>query len=325
MNTTENQIVVYQPNETLRLDVRLENETVWLTQARLGVLFGVDRSVVNRHIHNIYKTGELDETATCAKIAQVQNEGGRVITRVVPFYNLDMIIAVGYRVNSMQATRFRQWATKILREYLLRGYAVNARLNQLEDRVDRRLAKTEADVADLKEKVDFFVQTQTPPLQGVFYEGQLWDARALVLKLIESAKRSLILIDNWATAEVLELFAKKRKGVKVTIFTSEHFNKKHVPAHKISDADVKTFNAQYPKLSIRYSEAFHDRFLIIDDRELYLVGASLKDLGRKCFGFTRMDAGEIRRIKKTAFAERQLVEGQGEGGRGEKGWAGGGR
>ena len=301
MNANENQIVVYQPNKTIRLDVRLENETVWLTQAKLGVLFGVDRTVVNRHIHNIYKTGELEETATCAKIAQVQNEGGRSITRIVPFYNLDMIIAVGYRVNSLQATRFRQWATKVLREYLLRGYSVNARMNQLEDKMDRRFAQHDQAIVDLKEKVDFFVQTKEPPLQGVFYDGQLWDARALVLKLIQSAKRSLILIDNWTTPEVLDLFAKKRKGVKVTIFTSEHYDRKHVPNRKISDADIATFNAQYPKLTVRYNESFHDRFLIIDDRELYLIGASLKDLGRKCFAFTKLDAGEIRRIKKSAF------------------------
>ena len=301
MSASENQIVVYQPNETVRLDVRLENETVWLTQARLGVLFGVDRTVVNRHIHNIYKTGELEESATCAKIAQVQNEGGRSITRIVPFYNLDMIIAVGYRVNSLQATRFRQWATRVLKEYLLRGYSVNARLSQLEDKVDRRLAKHERDIIELKNKVDFFVQTETPPLQGVFYDGQLWDARALVLKLIQSAKRSLLLIDNWATAETLDLFAKKRKGVKVTIITSEHYDKKHVPHRKISPADIETFNAQYPRLAVRYNETFHDRFLIVDDKELYLIGASLKDLGRKCFGFTKMDAGEIERIKRAAF------------------------
>ena len=300
INSGENQIVVYQPDETIRLDVRLENETVWLTQAKLGVLFGVDRTVVNRHIHNIYKTGELVETATCAKIAQVQNEGRRSITRIVPFYSLDIIIAVGYRVNSLQATRFRQWATKVLRDYLLRGYSVNARMNQLEEKMDRRFAKTEADVAELKEKVDFFVQTQTPPLQGVFYNGQFWDARALVMKLVASAKRSLILIDNWANTEVLDLFAKKRKGVRLTIFTSEHF-KKGVPHRKISPADVKTFNAQYPKLAVRYNETFHDRFLIIDDKELYLIGASLKDLGSKCFAFTKLDPAAIRRIKKSAF------------------------
>ena len=297
---SENQIVVYQPNETIRLEVRLENETVWLNQSRLGELFGVDRTVVNRHIHNIYKTGELEETATCAKIAQVQKEGSRTITRSIPFYNLDVIIAVGYRVNSFAATQFRRWATSVLKDYLLRGYAVNQRLNQLEDKMDRRLAKHDDDIAELKGKVDFFVQTQTPPLQGVFYNGQLWDARALVLSLVSRAKHSLILIDNWATAATLDLFTKKRKGVTVTIITSEHYKKK-VPHHQISDADIETFNGQYPKLTVRYNETFHDRFLIIDDKELYLIGASLKDLGSKCFAFMKLDSAAIRRIKKSAF------------------------
>ena len=308
MSAIENQIVVYQPNETVRLDVRLEKETVWLNQSRLGELFGVDRTVINRHIHNIYKTGELDIDSTCAKIAQVQNEGGRSITRTIPFYNLDMIIAVGYRVNSIQATRFRQWATNILRDYLLRGYSINTRMSQIEDRVDRRLLGYDKRIERLEEKVDFFVQTQTPPLQGVFYDGQLWDARALVLKLISGAKKSLILIDNWATAETLDLFAKKRKGVAVTIFTSEHF-KKGVAHHTISDDDIKVFNAQYAKLTISYNETFHDRFLIVDDKELYLIGASLKDLGKKCFAFTKLDAGEIARIKKTAFATAAVKKG----------------
>jgi hypothetical protein len=167
--------------------------------------------------------------------------------------------------------------------------------------MDRRLAKTEADVIELKEKVDFFVQTKEPPLQGVFYDGQLWDARALVLSLVSRAKRALILIDNWATPETLDLFAKKRKGVKVTIFTSEHFKKK-APHHSISDADIATFNAQYPKLAVRYIDKFHDRFLIVDDRELYLIGASLKDLGRKCFAFTKLDPAAIRAIKRSAFS-----------------------
>ena len=174
-------------------------------------------------------------------------------------------------------------------------------MNQLEDKMDRRFAKTEADVAELKEKVDFFVQTQTPPLRGVFYNGQLWDARALVLSLVSRAKRSLILIDNWANTEVLDLFTKKREGVRLTIFTSEHYDRKHVPHRKISPADIATFNAQYPKLAVRYNETFHDRFLIIDDKELYLIGASPKDLGSKCFAFTKLDPADIRRIKKAAF------------------------
>ena len=301
MSASDNQIVVYQPNETVRLDVRLENETVWLTQSQMATLFGCSTDNVGLHLKNIYSCGELDKGATTEESSVVQVEGQRRVSRKVYLYNLDAIISVGYRVNSVLGVKFRQWATRVLKEYLLRGYSVNARLNQLEDRMDRRLAKHDSEIVELKEKVDFFVQTQTPPVHGVFYDGQLWDARALVLKLVAGAKRSLILIDNWATPEVLDLFAKKRKGVKVTVFTSEHYDKKHVPHHKISDADVKTFNAQYPRLAVRYNESFHDRFLIIDDKELYLIGASLKDLGHKCFAFTKLDAGEIRRIKSTAF------------------------
>ena len=206
-------------------------------------------------------------------------------------YSLDVIISVGYRVKSVIGTRFRQWANRILKEYVLRGYAVNERFARLEQKVLKH-----------EEQINLVLQTALPPIQGVFYDGQLWDARALVLKLIQNAKRSIILIDNWATPETLDLLAKKGKGVKVTVFTSEHYDKKHVPHHKISPADIATFNAQYPKLAVRYNEAFHDRFLIIDDKDVYLIGASLKDLGRKCFAFMKLDSGEIPRIKKSAFA-----------------------
>ena len=291
----KNEIVVYQPDETVRLDVRLEENTVWLTQNQMTDLFQRDRSVITRHINNVFAEGELDEQSNVHFLHIAISD------KPVKMYSLNVIISVGYRVKSLRGTQFRIWATNVLREYLLRGYSVNARLNQLEDRMDRRLAKTEADVIELKEKVDFFVQTKEPPLQGVFYDGQLWDARALVLSLVSRAKRSLILVDNWATPETLDLFAKKRKGVKVTIFTSEHFKKK-APHHSISDADIATFNAQYPKLAVRYTEKFHDRFLIVDDRELYLIGASLKDLGRKCFAFTKLDPAAIRAIKRSAFS-----------------------
>ena len=302
MKESENQIIVYQPNETVRLDVRLENETVWLTQEQMSLLFGRDQSVIARHVNNIFNEGELNKNSVYAKNVYTASDGK---TYQVAFYNLDVVISVGYRVKSVQGTRFRQWATGVLKEYLIRGYAVNTRLNQLEDKVDRRFAKQESDIAELKNKIDFFIQTETPPLQGVFYDGQLWDARALVLKLVSGAKKSLILIDNWATVETLDLFTKKRKGVKLTIFTSQHYDKKHVPHHKISDEDVKIFNTQYPKLTVNYNETFHDRFLIVDDKELYLIGASLKDLGKKCFAFTKLDVGEIERIKKAAFGAEQ--------------------
>ena len=223
--------------------------------------------------------------------------GERKVVRNQEFFNLDVIIAVGYRVNSKLATQFRIWATRILKDYLQRGYSVNSRLTLLEDKVDRRIAKAENDIADLKEKVDFFVQTQTPPLQGVFYDGQLWDAYALVEKLIASAKKSILLIDNWATVETLAMLAKKKMGVSVTVVTSAHPDKQGNSRPKISSIDAAKFNAQYPTLTVKYSEKFHDRFLILDDQELYLIGASLKDLGKKCFGFTKMDAGEIAGIK----------------------------
>ena len=187
-------------------------------------------------------------------------------------------------------------AFSAMRRFLL----ANAQMFQRIEAVEKRQIATDTKVDSILQRLD----AAETPLRGVFYDGQLWDARALVLKLVAGAKRSLVLIDNWATAETLDLFAKKRKGAKVTIFTSEHYDKKHVPHRKISEADVKTFNAQYPKLTVRYNESFHDRFLIIDDRELYLIGASLKDLGKKCFAFTKLDAGEIRLIKKIAFAAR---------------------
>ena len=281
----KNEIVVYQPDDTIRLAVRLENETVWLTQAQLCELFQRDVSVISRHIRNIFSECELDKESNLHYLQIATSD------RPVALYSLDVIISVGYRVKSVIGTRFRQWANRILKEYVLRGYAVNERFARLEQKVLKH-----------EEQINLVLQTALPPIQGVFYDGQLWDARALVLKLIQTAKRSIILIDNWATPETLDLLAKKGKGVKVTVFTSGHYDKKHVPHHKISPADIATFNAQYPKLAVRYNESFHDRFLIIDDKDVYLIGASLKDLGRKCFAFMKLDSGEIPRIKKTAFA-----------------------
>ncbi len=177
----------------------------------------------------------------------------------------------------------------------------NAEVFKRIETVERRQIVDQAQNEERFKKVFKALDEKKEKVQGIFYDGQLWDARAFVLKLVLSAKRSLILVDNWATAATIDLFTKKRKGVKVTIITSEHF-KKNVPHHQISDADIETFNGQYPKLTVRYNETFHDRFLIIDDKELYLIGASLKDLGAKCFGFTKMDAAQIRRIKAAAFS-----------------------
>ena len=182
----KNEIVVYQPNETLRLEVRVADESVWLSQSKIGELFGVDRSVVNRHIHNIYKTGELNERATCAKIAQVQKEGGRQITRVIPFYDLDMIIAVGYRVNSFEATQFRIWATQVLRNYLLNGLAVNCRYDALALEMGRRFAEQDSKIVELRKDVDYFISSSLPPKEKVFVEGKMLDAQAELTRIVDN-------------------------------------------------------------------------------------------------------------------------------------------
>ena len=279
-----NEIVVYQPDATTRLDVRLENETVWLTQGQMTDLFQRDRTVITRHINNVFAEGELEEKSNVHFLHIPFSD------KPIKVYSLNVIISVGYRVKSLRGTQFRIWATNVLREYLLRGYAFNQRLNQLEDKVDRRMSKTEADVVELKEKVDFFVQTSLPPTRGIFYDGQVFDAKVFAAKHILSARKSILLIDSWVDVVTLELLAKKAKGVTVEIVASPRGN-------KISPNDIAMFNKQYGGLSIRTSKNFHDRFLVIDDKVLYLIGASLKDLGWKCFAFTKLDAAEIPNLK----------------------------
>ena len=220
----------------------------------------------------------------------VRREGTRSVSRIQEFFNLDAIIAVGYRVNSLRATQFRIWATGILRDYLLRGYAFNQRIAHLEDKVDRRLAGHDRDIAALKDKVDFFVQTSLPPVKGVFYDGQVFDAKVFASRHIWSARKSILLLDSWVDIATLELLAKKAKGVTVEIVTSRRGN-------KLSPSDIAAFDKQYGGLSVRESPNFHDRFLVIDGKTLYLIGASLKDLGRKCFAFTKLDSGEIAGLK----------------------------
>ena len=262
------EIVIYNPVDTIRIEVRLGRESVWLTQSQLGVLFDVDRTVIVRHVGNIYRSGELKEDSTCAKIAQVQSEGGRMVERVQKYYNLDMILSVGYRVNSQNATSFRRWANSVLKDYLLRGYAINPRLEQLEQRV----AKTE-------EKIDFFVRTALPPLEGIFYDGQIFDAYEFASKLIKSAKNEIVLIDNYIDETVLTMLDKRGPTVKATIYT------KQLSAQL--QLDLNKHNAQYPLIEVHAFNKAHDRFLIVDE-SVYHIGASLKDLGKKWFAFSLM-------------------------------------
>ena len=289
---TKNEIVVYQPDEQVRLDVCLANDTVWLSILQMSVLFGRERSVIAKHLKAAIDEGELDAAIN------VQNLHNNQKGRPQAFYDLDAIISVGYRVKSLRGTQFRRWATRILRDRLLNGSIVDARLNHLEDKLDRRFAKHEADIGELKDKVDFFVRTQTPPVQGVFFDGQLWDACSLVEKLVARAKKRIVLIDNWVGPETLDVLAKKRKCVEVSVVTSARGN-------KLAVSDVAKFNEQYSSLTVTTNAAFHDRFLILDEDEIYLIGASLKDLGKKCFAFARLDAANIAAIKARLAREAQ--------------------
>ena len=191
MNMPNNEIVIYQPDDTTRLSVRFDGETVWLSREQMIDLFQRDRSVISRHIANAFKEGELDKE-NCLHILQTNAKG-----RPEVVYNLEVVTSVGYRVKSLRGVLFRRWATRVLKEYLLRGYSFNARMNQLEDKMDRRLAQHDQAIVDLKEKVDFFVQTKEPPLQSIFYQNKFWDAKSLLIKFIRRAKKELIVIDAY--------------------------------------------------------------------------------------------------------------------------------
>ena len=301
MTANENQIVVYQPNETVRLDVRLENETVWLTQLKIAELFGVQKAAISKHVKNIFASGELVRDATVSKLETVQTEGGRTVVRTQEFFNLDVIIAVGYRVNSRRATQFRIWATKVLKEYLLRGYSVNARLNQLEDALHRNLAKHDDRIATLEQKVDFFVQTKEPPLQSIFYQNKFWDAKSLLIKFIRRAKKELIVIDAYPGVATLDMLAKRGRGVKIELVT--HSN------GELEESDFEAFGAQCGKFTKTICGICHDRFIIVDQKEIFWTGASLKDAGRLTFAAAKMGAeiipGLLESIRKATSDSKE--------------------
>ena len=281
----KNQIVVYQPNETVRLDVRLANDTVWLTQSQMGELFGCTTRNVRMHLENIYLSGELVSEATRKDFFLVRLEGTRQVRRTVTCYNLDAIISVGYRVNSILGVKFRQWATSVLKEYLLRGYSVNARMTQLEDKVDRRLALHEKEIIELKDKIDFFVQTKEPPLQNIFYQNKFWDAKSLLIKFIRRAKKELIVIDAYPGVATLDMLAKRGRGVKIELVT--HSN------GELKESDFEAFGAQCGKFTKTICGICHDRFIIVDQKEIFWTGASLKDAGRLTFAVAKMGAEVI--------------------------------
>lgn len=266
----QGEIILYQPDEAVKLEVRMEDETVWLTQAQIAELFGTEVPAISKHIRNIIRSGELEKEATVSKMEIVRLEGSRKVKRVIDIYNLDMILSVGYRVNSKNATLFRRWANKVLKEYLLKGYSVNRRLSELEQTVSEH-----------SKKIDFFVRTSLPPVEGIFFDGQIFDAYKFASDLIKSAKHSLLLIDNYVDESVLLMLSKRQPEVTATVYTQ-----RITPQLQL---DLDRFNDQYPPIDIRMCKLSHDRFLIIDDTEVYHIGASLKDLGKKWFAFSKLN------------------------------------
>ena len=286
-HTNQGEIVMYQPDETIRLEVRLENDTVWLNRQQLAQLFGRDVKTIGKHITNALKE-ELRKDSTVAKFAIVQMEGNREVTRTIEFYNLDMVISVGYRVKSEKGIEFRIWANKVIKEYLLHGYAVNQQLMRMEQRLDEKLDAQqnqirviESTLSDHQEKTNFFIRTNQPPVEGVLFEGQIFDAYKLVEALIKSAKREIILIDNYIDATIFDLLEKREQGVDATIYT-EHAGQSLQHLQQL-------YQQQYGRnIEVKeYNSRFHDRFLILDEA-LYHFGASFKDLGKRLFAFELM-------------------------------------
>ena len=276
----QGEIILYQPDELVKLEVRLEDETVWLNRQQLAELFGRDIKTIGKHINNAL-TEELSDSATVAKFATVQLEGSRTVTRQVEYYNLDMILSVGYRVKSKRGIEFRRWSNQVLKEYLLKGYSINQRIDHLESKIDSKLIAHDRQLEELTNKVDFFVRTSLPPVEGTFFDGQIFDAYKFATDLIKSAKHSLVLIDNYVDESVLLMLSKRSGGVSATIYTQRITRQLQL--------DLDRYNSQYPQIDIRTCPQSHDRFLILDNTDVYHIGASLKDLGKKWFAFSKLN------------------------------------
>lgn len=271
---TKGEIILYHPENILEIEVRMEDETVWLTQAQMVELFQSTKQNISLHINNVYKENELDRNSTVKEYLTVQKEGNRSVKRKIEYYNLDVIISVGYRVKSKRGTLFRQWALKIIRDYLLEGNSINKRIERIEERIDTKFSEYD-------QKFDFFIRTSLPPVEGIFFDGQLFDAYKFAADLIKSARHSIILIDNYVDESVLMLLTKRDVNVTATIYTAQ--------ISKQLALDLHRHNAQYEPIAIRQFKQSHDRFLLIDEKDIYHIGASLKDLGKKWFAFSKLN------------------------------------
>ena len=282
VSVNEVQGEVYQPDNTMRLEVRLEDETVWLTQQQMVTLFQSSKANVSEHIRNIYDQGELEQEATVRNFRTVRKEGNRMVNRTLTYYNLDAIISVGFRVNTKRGIMFRQWANRTLKEYLLRGYAFHQQMIAMQRQIDvrleeqnERLSAVENHLHEHDQKFDMIVKTPELPNEGVFFDGQIFDAFKLVMQLIKSAEHRIILIDNYINEEILTMFDQRANGVIASIYTAR--------IDSAMQLAIQRHDAQYDPIPVNVFRMSHDRWLIIDEK-VYHFGASLKDLGKKWFG-----------------------------------------
>ena len=276
IESTKGEIVMYQPDETIRLEVRVEDETVWLTQQQMAELFLSTKQNVSLHINNIFREDELEENSVVKESLTTARDGKKYKMK---FYNLDVIISVGYRVKSKRGTKFRQWANRVLKDYIIRGYAINQQVKYLEQKMDARFQDYDAQIAEIEDKISIFVQSSLPPSEGIFYDGQIFDAYVQIAGLIKQAKQSIVLVDNYIDETTLTMLSKRNANVSATIYTRQ--------LNQQQQLDVQRHNQQYPPIIINTCQHNHDRFLIIDD-VVYLFGASLKDAGKKLFAYIRM-------------------------------------
>jgi hypothetical protein len=286
----KDEIVLYRPDEIAEhVEVRIDEktETIWLTQSQIADLFGTQRPAITKYLGNIFKSDELDENVVSSILEHTTPHGaikGKTQNVKVKYYNLDEVLSVGYRVNSVRATQFRIWATRILKDYLLKGYAINNRMNRLEDNLENLKSKVD--------QIDLQINTHLIPTQGVFFDGQVFDAYELASKIIRSAKKSIVLIDNYIDENTLTHLAKKSKGVKVLLLTKTPSIGSGKAVKQLT-LDVQKVNEQYGNFEVKAFALSHDRFLIIDGKEVYHLGASLKDLGKKWFAFSKMDKSSV--------------------------------
>ena len=279
--TLSNQSIAIYKDGELELKTSIDSETIWLTQKQIAELFDKDIRTINEHIKFIYKEEELVENSTIRNFRIVQKEGNREVARDVLHYNLDVIISIGYRANSKKATKFRQWATSVLKEYIFNGYALNSHKI-----TEQRLLNLENDMQVVKSKIKDY----EPHQNHIFYNGQIFNAYLFVSDIIKSAKSSIKLIDNYIDESTLVLFTKRDAKVDMKIYTKT--------ISKQLKLDLEKHNAQYPKIDIEIFDLSHDRFLIIDEKDIYHFGASLKDLGKKWFAVSKMDINSFELIEK---------------------------